>query len=506
MLFSSKLGEKWINRSVKHLLKECNNNAILVDYANEKITSIIQKCKLVGAECTALEIGESNPSIKKEFDVILNKNIQEFAPKKGYGITFLGHTLVGIDMNVAIKVYEKILARTEFVILSIPIETYYNEDKTTRSIWNHTDIMAKFKNLSLHFKDQQTNIYIGSNPVFHFPDKIKDVLRPMIAVYGIYKNEEKFIERFLDSVKTADEVVLCDTGSTDNTNSIISRFQESYPSLRLSVYNICVSPWRFDDARNTALSLVNPEMEICISLDIDEYLMDGWKEHLINNWELEYTRYNHKFNTIWPEGGTREHWHERIHTRTGYTWKLPVHEILEYNGDEKIKWLSDFWMYQKPDVKKNRSNYLPLLEQSVKERKDIWKSWSFLASETLKSRKFDEALDAVDFALKLDKSDKGYLNKLQYLIYKAQNKVDLALTCLNNAIFYMPNRREIRFEKAKYLHLLGRNTEAFLMIKEAEMISNKVVDYHLNQSAWNDEFKQWKLKLLNLAKKEGFEL
>ncbi len=111
--------------------------------------------------------------------------------------------------------------------------------------------------------------------------------------------------------------------------------------------------------------------------------MTGWKEHLIDHWESQCTRYYHKFKPIWADESVSEHWHERIHARTGYTWKLPVHEILEYNGPEKVKWLPDFWVLHEPDQNKIRSTYLPLLEQSVKERKDIWKSWSFLAIEYL---------------------------------------------------------------------------------------------------------------------------
>ncbi|HML88123.1 MAG TPA: glycosyltransferase [Methylomusa anaerophila] len=333
--------------------------------------------------------------------------------------------------------------------------------------------------------------------------EVKETNGPTIAVYGIYKNEEKFMERFLHSVQTADEIVLCDTGSNDNTNQIIKQFKACCPHVNIKVYSICVSPWRFDDARNTSLSLVSPDIDICISLDIDEYLMDGWKEHLRDHWEPGYTRYYHKFRTIWPAGNVSEHWHERIHIRAGYTWKLPVHEILEYKGEEKIKRLEDFWVYQKPDYKKSRSSYLLLLEQSVKERKDVWKSWSFLASEYLMAGRFEEALRAVDNALQLNNSDKSYLHKVKYFVYRAQNQMDLAILSLNNAIFYMPHRREPYFEKAMYFHQLGRNAEAYFILKGSEKITNKAIDYHYNPAAWDTEFERWKSQLLELAKEEG---
>ncbi len=334
-------------------------------------------------------------------------------------------------------------------------------------------------------------------------DNLFEAKLPSIAVYAIYKNEQQFIQRFLDSVQDADEIILCDTGSEDKTTEIINQYKNTFPQINIKVYSICVSPWRFDDARNTCLSLVNPDIDICISLDMDEYPMDGWKQYLSDHWESEYTRYYHKFKTFWADESESEHWHERIHARTGYTWKLPVHEILEYTGEEKVKWLPDFWVYHKPDQNKIRSSYLPLLEQSVQERKDIWKSWSFLATEYLAVERYEEALNALDKALGLQDSDKSYLNKMKYFVYKANHQVDLALLSLDNAISHMQYRREPYFEKARYLYELGRNVEAYFYFKQSEKIVDKIIDYHYDPAAWNTEFDEWGFKLLELAKKKG---
>ena len=38
-----------------------------------------------------------------------------------------------------------------------------------------------------------------------------------ICVYAIAKNEEKFVERWVNSMKEADEIYVLDTGSSDNT-------------------------------------------------------------------------------------------------------------------------------------------------------------------------------------------------------------------------------------------------------------------------------------------------
>ena len=38
-----------------------------------------------------------------------------------------------------------------------------------------------------------------------------------VCVYAICLNEEKFVDRWYESMKEADEIVVLDTGSTDNT-------------------------------------------------------------------------------------------------------------------------------------------------------------------------------------------------------------------------------------------------------------------------------------------------
>lgn len=60
-----------------------------------------------------------------------------------------------------------------------------------------------------------------------------------VCVYAISKNEEKFVSRWVDSMKEADEIYVLDTGSTDNT---VSKLKE----LGVNVVSKIISPWRFD--------------------------------------------------------------------------------------------------------------------------------------------------------------------------------------------------------------------------------------------------------------------
>ena len=68
-----------------------------------------------------------------------------------------------------------------------------------------------------------------------------------ISVYAISKNEEKFVDRWMDSVSEADEIIVLDTGSTDNT---VKKLKKRGAKVKVKKIN----PWRFDVARNESLA------------------------------------------------------------------------------------------------------------------------------------------------------------------------------------------------------------------------------------------------------------
>jgi tetratricopeptide (TPR) repeat protein len=184
-----------------------------------------------------------------------------------------------------------------------------------------------------------------------------------VAVYAIALNEEAFVERWAASAAEADEIVLLDTGSTDETAT-----KASEAGCRV-VYGT-IAPWRFDDARNAALAAVSADVDYCVALDLDEVLVPGWRAALEAGFELGLTRPRYVYTWSWNEDGSPglQYGGDKIHARRGYRWRGPVHETCSaYGGQVQIEGYVDLEIHHHPDPAKSRAQYLPLLAMAVAE-------------------------------------------------------------------------------------------------------------------------------------------
>jgi len=117
------------------------------------------------------------------------------------------------------------------------------------------------------------------------------------AIYTIALNEVDFVARWYESAKDADYLLIADTGSTDGT---VERALE----LGINVVDVRVSPWRFEDARNAALAALPDDIDMCVSLDMDEVITPGWKKILTEAWGRGVNRPRYKHIWSFNEDGT----------------------------------------------------------------------------------------------------------------------------------------------------------------------------------------------------------
>lgn len=221
-----------------------------------------------------------------------------------------------------------------------------------------------------------------------------------IAVYTIAKDEEQFIERWAESAKEADYRVVLDTGSTDRTVELAE-------GAGCQVFHSRPDPWRFDVARNASLELVPEDADLCIALDADEVLVPGWREHL-ESMPSGVTRPRYEYTWSWNADGTPglTYHGDKIHTRKGYHWKHPVHEVLvpvPYAIQEAQGFVG-LQIHHFPDDTKSRAQYFPLLELAVQEDPEDDRNSHYLGREYYAHGMYDKATAELKRHLSLPKA------------------------------------------------------------------------------------------------------
>lgn len=297
-----------------------------------------------------------------------------------------------------------------------------------------------------------------------------------IAVYTVALNEEQFVERWYESAKDADYLLIADTGSTDNTARWAQR-------LGINVVSISVKPWRFDDARNAALALLPDDIDMCISLDMDELLVGGWREKLEKvNPRTTRPRYHYTWNFIGDKPGLT-FGGDHIHARHNYRWKHPVHEILVPDRIREVQEWTDIEIHHKADPSKSRGQYLPLLKLSVEE--DPWevRNAFYYARELFFYAEYEEATKQFKRYLTLPGATWKPERAAAYR-YMAKTDPENKLKHLLDAYAEDPSRREAVVELALHFYSENNWEQVHTYARLAISITEKPMDYLCEEFAW----------------------
>ncbi|MFS0824108.1 glycosyl transferase family 2 [Bacillus sp. 1P02SD] len=307
-----------------------------------------------------------------------------------------------------------------------------------------------------------------------------------VAVYAICKNEEQFVDKWMDSMQEADVIVVADTGSTDQT-------VEKLKGRGAKVYSIKIDPWRFDLPRNISLNFVPEDVDVCVCTDLDEVFEPGWREKIENVWTENTTKINYmytwKFNPDGSKGST--FWRGKIHRRHGYRWVHPVHEVLYYHGpgEEKIVWERSIQLNHFPDNTKSRGQYLPLLELSVKEDPDYLVNLFYLGREYMYYNKWDESMKTLEIFLnKPEATWKDQRSAAMRFIARGHLKKGNTLVAKSwfyNAIAEAPHLREPYVEMAKLAHSEKNWPLVYAMVENGLKITTKKATYLTEAAAWD---------------------
>lgn len=320
----------------------------------------------------------------------------------------------------------------------------------------------------------------------------------IVCVYAICKNESKFVDRWMDSMREADSVYVLDTGSADDTAALLRA-----RGAQVTVETI--SPWRFDTARNRSLELVPDDADICVCTDIDEYFHTGWRRLLEEAWKPGTTRAAYRYTWNFNPDGSEGYvfWTEKAHSRHGYVWTHPVHEVLSWvgEGQEGGKvYVEGMQLDHRADNSKSRSQYLPLLEQSVLEDPDDDRNMHYLGREYYFHSMWDEAIITLKRHLLLPKATwrDERCASMRYIArcYAAKGDMGEAKRWLIRAVAEAPHLREPYLELAERMYE-ERNWDAVAALcRDALEITERPRTYICEAEAWGSM--PWDLLSLGL--------
>jgi hypothetical protein len=305
--------------------------------------------------------------------------------------------------------------------------------------------------------------------------------RAKVAVYTIALNEEQFVERWYESAKDADYLLIADTGSTDGT-------RETAIKLGINVIDVKVRPWRFDDARNASLVAIPEDIDYCIALDMDEVLLPGWKDHLTDALSSGWTRPRYQYTWNWLDEAetvpSLQYGGDKIHARRGYRWTHPVHEVLRTYGDTKETqgWIG-LEIHHHPDNTKSRGQYFPLLKMAVDERPEDDRNAYYYARELYFNGLYEEAAKQFKRHLSLPTAVWAP-ERAASMRYLAKIEPDNREEWLIQAIKEAPGRREALVEMSQHLYSVQSWASCLHFAKKALDIVEKPLDYLCEAFAW----------------------
>lgn len=305
-----------------------------------------------------------------------------------------------------------------------------------------------------------------------------------ICVYAISKNEEKFVKRWYESMKEADEIYVLDTGSSDNTVDKLKK-------LGVNVKQEIINPWRFDVARNKSLELVPTDTDICVCTDLDEVFEKGWRKELEKYWLKNTTiaRYNYNWSLDDNNNPIVNFYIEKIHKRTNYSWTHPVHEILTCKGtNENYITIDTITLNHYPDKNKSRSSYLPLLELSVKEDKLNDRNMHYLGREYMYYQNWDKCIKTLKKHLKLKtatwKDERAASMRFIARAYKNKKDFRKSKIWYQKAIKEAPYLRDAYVERALLAYELNE-------YKDIEKYCLKALQINSHQKVYINEVFSW---------------
>ncbi|MFZ7130916.1 MAG: glycosyltransferase [Eubacteriales bacterium] len=286
-----------------------------------------------------------------------------------------------------------------------------------------------------------------------------------ISLCMIVRNEEDTLARCLNSIKdVVDEIIIVDTGSSDNTKEIAKTFTDKIMDFQ----------WidDFSAARNYAFQQAT--QDYILWLDADDVLLDADQIkfiHLKKELDPSVDIVMMKYNTGFDEKGnvTFSYYRERLSRRCGnYKWCEPIHEYLQIAG--KIINV-DIAITHKKIHPVQQGRNIKIYEKMISQGKELSPRGLYYYARELKDN--DRIEDAIEYFHQFLQTKKGWvednINACHTLskCYEKCNMIENILPILFKSFEYDLPRGEICCEIGYYFKRQGDHHRAIFWFELA---------------------------------------
>lgn len=309
-----------------------------------------------------------------------------------------------------------------------------------------------------------------------------------IAIYAITRSDDVGVRHWFESVKEADHLLIV------STNPSVRHLFAS-KSLGIRVERVSVEPWRFDIARNAAIALTPRDYDVCISLDLNETLSEGWREKLELAWKkgVNQPKFYQTLNS--EQGESKEVLlpTKRAHPRVGFYWQQAFNEELVASPNLKV--VSDLVSIkvttnQRPQLLGNRtlnSKRIFKLKALIEADSTEWKIIPQLIRELYVIQNWKEILNYSEILAKISTRDNVEVAAAYILSSEAAWKMGLkndAIDWATKAIEAKKDFYEAWHWKAHILHFLQEWQQ---VLDNASMIRQLPRGVHpfVRESVWS---------------------
>lgn len=297
-----------------------------------------------------------------------------------------------------------------------------------------------------------------------------------IAVYTPALNEQRHAAAWAQSCAEADYRVVIDTGSQDQTAQVLR-------DVGVTVHDVLISPWRFDDAYNVAMSLIPADADVCICLHMDERLEPGWRQLIEQHWHANTTRLRYTYVWNWmPNGEPGKTWlGDRIHARRGYRWVGATHEGLVARLPEQHATCTELRILHFPEAR-HKAGDLTLLEEAVRENPQDSRIRAYLGREYMYRNRKEDCI----------RTYKEFLTMPSWNVERGHAMVNLSTVDTDNQVYWLksaclevPTHREPLVELARYYYHNQDWQQSYKYATQALTITHHPMDYTCNEEAWS---------------------